>query len=317
MSSRVGSWLVRSTTSKRAAAFTTPSIAPTTVQRITSPCTSTSRTPGRPVNASAGTGEAKWISSARAARVFSEPMSSTVISRPSRMIPTRSQTRSTSGRSCDERKTRLARRARLQHELVEPLLHDGIQPLRRLVEDQQRRPVHERLDHAELLLVPVRQRGDLRGQIALQPIGQRVDELPVDAPAERREEVQVLPSRQVLVRNELAREVAHPAVDLDARRRRFQAEDGGATRRRSDEVQERADRRRLAGAVGAEEPEHLAGLDRQGDVDDAARGPVRLREVFRHDDAVGGHGPRLYPIRRGRCATKSTMGLGSSPWSSS
>ena len=33
--------------------------------------------------------------------------------------------------------------------------------------------------------------------------------------------------------------------------------------RRLDEVQEQVDRRRLAGAVGAEQAEHLAGLDRE------------------------------------------------------
>src|SRR5204862_3317448 len=53
---------------------------------------------------------------------------------------------------------------------------------------------------------------------------------------------------------------------------------------------EHLDGRRLAGAVGAEEREDLAGLDVEGDVVDGGDGAERPDDVLDADDGVSGHG---------------------------
>ena len=75
----------------------TASTAPSTLSSTESPCADGLLDPGKRSNAEAGTGRSKWNSIRRSAFAFSSPMSATVASRPSRMMPTRSQTRSTSG----------------------------------------------------------------------------------------------------------------------------------------------------------------------------------------------------------------------------
>ena len=82
-------------------------------------------------------------------------MSVTVASRPSRMMPTRSQTRSTSGMTWELRRIAAPRVSLFRDHLVEGLLHQGIETLGGFVQDQEVGIVHERLDQADLLLVAV------------------------------------------------------------------------------------------------------------------------------------------------------------------
>jgi hypothetical protein len=72
---------------------------------------------------------------------------------------------------------------------------------------------------------------------------------------------------------------------------RLDVEDVGLAGRGPDEVEQRPDRGGLPGAVGAEEPEHLAGVDLEVDVDDPAVLAVGLGEAFGADDACGHAGP--------------------------
>ena len=67
------------------------------------------------------------------------------------MMATRSQTRSTSDRMCDEKKIVRPAAAPLVEEVVERALHERVEALGRLVEDGQLRVVLERLDDADLL----------------------------------------------------------------------------------------------------------------------------------------------------------------------
>ena len=317
MSSRLGSWLERSRTSKRAAAFTIGSIVPATVHRTTSPCASTSRTPGSPANASAGTGEAKWNSTMRTARAFNDPTSSTVISRPSRMIPTRSHTRSTSGRSCEERKTVCPAARASNTSDWNRCCMIGSSPWVGSSRISRGGRCMNACINPSFCLFPWERDAIFADRSLSRRSASSSIAFPVDPTTERAEIVEVLPAGHVLVGRELAGEVPDAPMDLDAGGPCVQAEHGRAARCRPDEVEQRPDRRRLAGAVRTEEPEHLSGLDRHRDVDDAAGGAVRLREVLGDDDPVDVHGPRLYPMRRGRWATKSTIGLASSPSSSS
>ena len=93
---------------------------------------------------------------------------------------------------------------------------------------------------------------------------------------------------QPVVEGELARDVADPPVDGDRVGVRLDAEDHRPAAGRPDQVEQGPDRGRLAGAVRPEEPEHLALLDAQVDVDDPAVGAVGLGELFGLDDR--GHG---------------------------
>ena len=154
-SSRLGSWVSTLTTVWRAASLITGSTAPSIASESSSPCARTSRTPGSPRTPRAARARRSGARSGARTRAFSSPMSATVASRPSRMIPTRSQTRSTSGITCELRNTVRAALTLLVEHRVERLLHERVEPLRGLVQDQQLGPVHERLDEADLLLVPV------------------------------------------------------------------------------------------------------------------------------------------------------------------
>ncbi len=83
-------------------------------------------------------------------------MRSTWTSRPSRMIATRSQVRSTSSMMCERQEDGPALGPRLADELEERLLDERVEAGRRLVEDEQVGPVLERDDEPDLLLVALR-----------------------------------------------------------------------------------------------------------------------------------------------------------------
>src|SRR4029453_13856256 len=93
-------------------AWRTGASAPARVIRSRSPNATTSRTPGTCSNAGAGTGDAIRTSIILSALPFRSAISSTAARRPSRMMPTRSHTCSTSGITWDDRKT-VPRRSRV------------------------------------------------------------------------------------------------------------------------------------------------------------------------------------------------------------
>ena len=66
----------------------------------------------------------------------------------------RSHSRSTSESTCDDMNTVRPRAAQLEQQLVQRALNERIEPLGRLVEDQQRRIRLQRLDESELALHP-------------------------------------------------------------------------------------------------------------------------------------------------------------------
>ena len=103
----------------------------------------------------------------------------------------------------------------------------------------------------------------------------------VDAAAQVGEVLDRLAAGQLVVQRELARQVAEAPVDRDRVDGRVDAEDARPPGRRPDVVEQGPDRRRLAGAVGAEEAERLALLDLEVDVDDAAVLAVRLGQLLR------------------------------------
>lgn len=63
---------------------------------------------------------------------------------------------------------------RFAHHRHEFHLHQRVQSDRWLIEDEQLRPVHERLDEPELLAVSVRHRPDVSREVQVQPLGEQL-----------------------------------------------------------------------------------------------------------------------------------------------
>ncbi len=221
------------------------------------------------------------------------------------MIATRSAVRSTSLRMWLDRKVVRPLGLRLVDEGEERLLDERVEAGGRLVEDQELGPVLERDHQADLLLVPLRVLPEAPLRINVEALDQRRLEGLVDPAPQVSEILEGLATGQAVVEGELARNVADPAVDPDRVDARFDAEDKGSAARRADQVEDRADRGRLARAVRPEEAEHLALADLEVDIGDTEVAAVVLGELLGLDD--GGH------VCRGDYRAKSQV-IAASTW---
>jgi hypothetical protein len=79
----------------------------------------------------------------------------------------------------------------------------------------------------------------------------------------------------------MVRHVGQPRLDGDFIARRVQAEDLDLTARRTQQVQQALDRRRLAGAVAAEEAVAAAGLDAKTQAVDGIGAAVPAMRISR------------------------------------
>ena len=205
MSSRLCSWLTRSMTSYPAAALITASSGPATVTRTRSPSASARWTPSSESNAIAGTGPAKWISRRRS---FLRAQVPDVLDGDQATPSDDGDPVAHAldlGHHVGGEEHGPAFPARLADQLVELLLHQRIQPLGRLVQHEQLRPVHERLEQPDLLPVPVGERADAHSQVEVEALGERPEVGLVHTVTEGCQMFQVLPRQQVLVEGELAR----------------------------------------------------------------------------------------------------------------
>ena len=157
--------------------------------------------------------------------------------------------------------------AQLVEDLVEGPLHQRIEALRRLVEDRQLRVVLEGLHDPELLahapaVVPD---GPAAGPASAEL--QAVEEPAAEhgRPAvERPQVVAAGRSRSSCRRGRSRRAGSRPGRGSPRRpAARVEAEDPGRSRGRVEEAEEEADAGALAGSVGTEEPEDLAGVHAQ------------------------------------------------------
>ena len=103
-----------------------------------------------------------------------------------------------------------------------------------------------------------------------------------------------------VVQRELTRQIADAPMDGHRIDGRLHAEDAGTPAGGPDEVEQGPDRGRLARPVGPEEPEHLALLDLEVDIDDAATGAVALGQPLGLDDRAHGAPPLGVRTRRTR-----------------
>ena len=177
--------------------------------------------------------------------------------------------------------------AGLADEPEERLLDERVEARGRLVEDEQVRPVLERDDQPDLLLVAPRVLLVPPARVEVERLDQLRDVRLVDAAAQVAEVRDRLGAGQSVVQVELAGQVADATMDRDRIGGRLDAEDLGAAGGRPDQVEQDAHRGRLAGAVRSQEPEDLALGDLQIEVDDPPVLPVGLGQSFGLDD--GGH----------------------------
>jgi hypothetical protein len=188
---------------------------------------------------------------------------------------------------------RLTVRVQSQEQIPERETALGVEPGGGLVHEEHRRSVEDRAGDHQSLCHPAGQRIDG----CLRPLRELelLEELAGDPPRLRRAdaeettvEVQVLPHAELAVERVRLRDDANQLLggrgvphDVDAR-------DEGPAGGRDDPGREHPRRRRLAGAVRAEQAEDLPFPDRQVQlVDGAEIGPgVNLREVDRADDGT-------------------------------
>src|SRR2546425_1526761 len=174
--------------------------------------------------------------------------------------------------------------ARLPDHGIELLLVQWVQPAGRLVEDEDAGPVHESLDQHDLALVASRVLPKLAAGVEVEAIDQLLEVRLVDAASKIREVLKDLAAREVRVEGRLAGHVADQPFDVDRLLPAVESGDPGSARVGAQERHQDADGRRLARAVGTEEPEDLAFAYLQRDVYDATLASVPLRQSLDLDD---------------------------------
>ena len=189
----------------------------------------------------------------------------------------------------------------LAHQIEEHHLVAQVEEARRLVEGQRRRLLGERARHHHALPLA-------GGELVDQAVGERESVDPRQRRARDRDvalgfegdpgEVRVAAEQHRLERGEghlEARLLGHhgePARDLPARQRRQRiAAQLDRSELRGERAREQPDQRRLARAVGPDDAQHLARLDREGERLDAAAARVAEAEVA-HGDAPARAGDR-------------------------
>ena len=182
--------------------------------------------------------------------------------------------------------------AQLAEELAQLDPGARIEARGRLVEQQDLRVVDEGVGQAEPLLHAARQRLDVVRR-ACRPRSTSSSRSPI---IRRRaggrqavaagEEVEVLPDLHVVVDTEDVGHEAEDATDLVGVPGDRPAVDLGVAGRRLEQGRQHPQRRRLAGAVRADEAEDLARLDREVDAGDGERPVVALDQALGPDDGA-------------------------------
>ena len=169
-------------------------------------------------------------------------------------------------------------------------LHDlhRVETVDGLVQDQERRPVDDRLGDADPLLVAVREGADgLVRHVAegrgLDDLGQPLLDLGLAHAAELAGEAQETIDPHLGVERWVVRQVADQLPDLVRLGLGVEAADGDATRGRQEQAAQKPERGALAGAVQPEEADALALLDLEVQVADGGVLAVILGDAVDDD----------------------------------
>jgi hypothetical protein len=104
---------------------------------------------------------------------------------------------------------------------------------------------------------------------------------------------QVVPRRQIVVEADLVGQIADPSLDLERLAQRVKARHRRPPAARFGQAQQHQDRRGFSRAVGAEDPDDLAGAHREVDMIDRDDIAVPLGQPLCPDDDVVGHAGAL------------------------
>ncbi len=167
----------------------------------------------------------------------------------------------------------------------------GIERGGRLVEQQQRRLVQHRLGERDARLLAGRQHAAFRVAEAAQieAVEHRVDaRADVADVVEQPEQGQVLQDRKVARQRRVDRREVRALERAGAVAREIDAFDRDRARARLEHAQDHVDRRRLAGAVRAEQADDLVAAHRERDAVDRDGRGIALRKVANGEDGLGG-----------------------------
>ncbi len=194
--------------------------------------------------------------------------------------------------------------------------HQRIQPACRLVEHQQRRPSRECGDKGHLLPVAGRIGPGRLVEVEIETVDQLVAVGRVDTGADTAKQLDDFGARQPRPQRDIRRHVGDVTMGpTDVT--------GGATEyfrtacSRANQSEQQADRRRLAGTVGAQESEHLAGCDRQIQILDGHNTAEPLRQTVGKDGGAGSsarQGVHALKVRSGGSRTCRLVGCATPPF---
>ncbi len=186
-------------------------------------------------------------------------MSSTCISRPLRMIATRSATCSTSASTWPEKITRLSLRSCLLHQPQHDRPRRRVQSGGRLVQDQGIDRIGEDLGQRQLLLHACGVRSQLPPEVQLHdPFGDGHGTIKAGPIAKIAKQLERTQARQGSIHPQFARQIRNEPADVEAVPPAVKSSDPRPTGCRPQKPKQQSDRRRFSRAVGPQQPKNLA-----------------------------------------------------------
>jgi len=147
-------------------------------------------------------------------------------------------------------------------------LDERVQASRGLVEDDEVRTAHERLDETELLAISLGELTNRTIENDAEPVAKTIPQRLVDRAPKSRERIELLATSQPIRETEVTWQIPHTATGHDTLPPGVVAEDLCAPSARSDETEEQPDRRALACAIRAEEAEDFTRLDPKVEIEE-------------------------------------------------
>ena len=224
---------------------------------------------------------------------------STTTSRPRRRIATRSATCSTSDSVCDERSTVRPSPATSRRSAWKLRWTSGSRPAIGSSRISSSGSCMKAWISPSFWRLPVESSRILRPSSASKRAARRVTDALVDAATKIGEVVEHRGAGQPGVEGEIAGQEPDPAPDREAVRAAVQPEQRGRPRGGLDQVEQQPHRRRLPGAVRAEEAEDLAAPDLEVELEQPVALAVVLRQTCCPDRRLDTHGVHGTLIRQG------------------
>ena len=225
-------------------------------------------------------GPPKRISTTRSAFASISRTWSTATRCPARMIATRSTARCTSASTCEERNTVApsARTSRNNERNSRCMI--GSRPLVGSSNTSKLRAMHERLNNSELLPVPSRQRPDRLRQVTAEPFGELLAVGDVVTTTQMHQIGQHLHAGQLVVQGKIPGQIPDAPPQPRTRTPRIRPQHLHRPGRRTQQIDQHADRRRLPRTIRSEKAKHLTRLHLERQPIDRQRRTETLRHLI-------------------------------------